>query len=170
MDVRPAVVQDLPQLQTVYKQIIANRNRNQIQIWDAVYPCEVFQEDIKSNRLFVLTSKDEIIAAFSLWNAHAGAYAMNWKNSQAEAWYLDRLGVHVDHTRKGIGSFMLQKAMELARTSGIAYLRLFVVDTNAPAIHLYMKNGFTKGKGSYDEVIDNDRILHMLGYEAELSL
>jgi ribosomal protein S18 acetylase RimI-like enzyme len=63
---------------------------------------------------------------------------------------------------------MLAKAREVAKTLGAEYLRLFVVDINEPAIRLYTKNGFTKAMGVYDEVIDDDLVLHEYGYEIPL--
>ena len=50
------------------------------------------------------------------------------------------------------------------------YLRLFVVDENYPAINLYKKTGFEKVDGIYDEVINNDFVLHEFGFEIKTSL
>ncbi len=56
MDFRQAVMEDLPQLKDMYKQIIQNMNKQKIQIWDDIYPCEFFEEDIKIiNSIFCLT-------------------------------------------------------------------------------------------------------------------
>lgn len=63
---------------------------------------------------------------------------------------------------------MLEKAKEVAKNLGAEYLRLFVADINEPAIQLYIKNGFTKGIGVYNEVIDDDLILHEYGFETVL--
>lgn len=82
--------------------------------------------------------------------------------------YLDRLGVNINYSRKGIGSLMLKKAKETAKNLGAEYLRLFVVDINEPAIQLYIKNGFTRVTGVYDEVIDDDLILYEYGFEVAL--
>lgn len=53
---------------------------------------------------------------------------------------------------------------------GAEYLRLFVVDINEPAINLYVKNGFKKAEGVYDEVIDDDLVLHEYGFERMAAL
>lgn len=63
---------------------------------------------------------------------------------------------------------MLSKAKEIARESGVEYLRLFVVDINTPAIRLYQKNNFLKVNGVYDEVFDDGFALHEFGYEIEV--
>lgn len=169
MNFRLAKLQDLPQLKTVYRDIIKDMNNHQIQIWDDIYPCEFFEQDIISKRLYLLLNNDDIVSAFAVCNANAGEQSLIWKNNNAKALYLDRLGVNVNYTRKGIGSFMLTKAQEAARALDADYLRLFVVDINEPAIQLYTKNGFSRADGIYNEIIEKDFILQEYGYEIRLS-
>lgn len=168
MDFRLAVMTDLPQIKNVYKEIIKSMNDNQIQIWDDVYPCAFFKEDIKNNRLYLLLNDDEVVAVFALCDTNAGERNIEWKYNCEKVLYLDRLGVNVNYSRKGIASLMLTKAKEVAKKLGAKYLRLFVVDTNKPAIRLYIKNGFIEATGIYDEVIADDLILHEYGYEIDL--
>lgn len=168
MDFRLAVMDDLPQLKAVYKDIIRNMDNHQICIWDDIYPCAFFEDDIKNKRLYVLLDHKDVVSAFALQNTSPGGKAVEWQEDQGKACYLDRLGVNVNYLKKGIGSLMLQKAKETAKKSGADYLRLFVVDINEPAIALYRKNGFIKGKGMYDEIIEEDFVLHEYGYEAAL--
>ncbi|WP_294360833.1 hypothetical protein [uncultured Clostridium sp.] len=54
MNFRMANIDDLPQLEDVYKRIINNMNINNIEIWDEIYPCEFFYDDIANNRLYIL--------------------------------------------------------------------------------------------------------------------
>ena len=65
---------------------------------------------------------------------------------------------------------MLNEAIALAKDKGTKYLRLFVVDINEPAINLYIKNGFKRVDGIYDEIIDDDLVLHEFGFEIETSM
>ena len=44
------------------------------------------------------------------------------------------------------------------------------MDINEPAINLYVKNGFKKAEGVYDEVIDDDLVLHEYGFERMAAL
>ena len=168
MDLRQAVMQDLPQLKDMYKQIIKDMNEQNIHIWDDIYPCEFFEEDIKNNQLYTLLNNEEIVSAFVLSNTNLGETAVEWNDKNAKAVYIDRLGVNVKYSRKGIGSLMLDKAKEIAKTLDAEYLRLFVVDINIPAIQLYTKKRFVKVNGVYNEVFDDGFVLHEYGYEIKL--
>lgn len=168
MEFSLAVMQDLEQLKSIYKEIVKNMNENGIQIWDDIYPCEFFEDDIKNNRLYVLKNNGEIISAFALCETSPGENAVEWKDKSAKAMYIDRLGVNIKYAKRGTGSLMLSKAKEIARTSGVEYLRLFVVDINEPAIRLYQKNNFSKANGVYSEVFDDGFALHEFGYETEV--
>lgn len=167
MNLRMANIDDLTQLKYVYKKIIYNMNKDNINIWDEIYPCEFFYDDIVNNRLYILEENNEIISAFALCNSNSGAEYVKWENKYDKALYIDRLGVNVNYSRKGIGSIMINKAITLARDKGAKYLRLFVVDINKPAINLYIKNGFKRVDGIYDETIDDDLVLHEFGFEIE---
>lgn len=170
MDLRLACMDDLPQLKAVYENIIDNMNKNNISIWDEIYPCEFFSDDIQNKRFYILLAeRNEIIAGFALCASNAGENSVNWSKTQDKALYLDRLGVNVNYLRKGIGSTMITYAIALAKENGAKYLRLFAVDINEPAINLYVRNGFQKVDGIYDESIDDDIILHEYGFEIELS-
>ena len=41
---------DLKELKDMYKEIVKDMNDNNIQIWDDVYPCDFFENDIKNNQ------------------------------------------------------------------------------------------------------------------------
>ncbi len=168
MEFRQAVMQDLPQLKAVYKAIIQDMNARQIQIWDDIFPCEFFAGDIQSGQLYVLYDNLRLVSAFALCDTNSGENAVKWQNNNGKALYLNRFGVNIKDTRKGIGSLMLTKARETAKSLGAVSLRLFVVDINRPAIRLYEKNGFTRAGGTYDEIIEDDFILREYGYETKL--
>ena len=168
MDFRQAVMQDLPQLKDMYKRIIKDMNEQNIQIWDDIYPCELFEDDIKNNQLYILLNNGEIVSAFVLSDTNSGEIAVEWNDNHAKAVYIDRLGVNVKYSKKGIGSLMLDNAKEIAKTLNAEYLRLFVVDINIPAIQLYTKKEFIKVNGVYNEIFDDGFVLHEHGYEIKL--
>ena len=166
MNFRLAVMQDLPQLKVMYRKIVKNMNEHGIQIWDDIYPCEFLAEDIEKQQLYILIENENIISVFSLCDTNAGENAVQWQENSAKALYIDRLGVDVRYIKRGIGSFMLAKAKEAAKSSKAEYLRLFVVNVNEPAIKLYIKNGFIKADGIFNKVFDDGFTLHEYGYEA----
>ena len=168
MEIRKAAMEDLAQLKNMYKQIVQNMNDNDIQIWDDIYPCEFFEDDINKKQLYVLTEKKEIISAFVLCETHSGERKVHWNMDSARTVYLDRLGVNINHRNKGMGNLSLDRAKEIAGSNGFDCLRLFVVDKNIPAIRLYKKYGFIKAEGIYEEVFDDDFVLREYGYEIKI--
>jgi len=168
MKLRLARNDDLPQLKTMYEKIIENMNQNNIRIWNDIYPCECFHEDINRKRLYLLTENDEILAAFALCESNDGAGHLKWKTVKEKALYIDRLGVNVEYLRKGIGGIMLKNAIRLAKQMDAKYLRLFVVDVNQPAINFYLKNGFQHVDGIYEERIDHF-VMNEYGFEIKIT-
>lgn len=167
MNLRLAKKNDLPQLKAMYEKIIHNMNKNNIQIWDEIYPCVFFQEDIENERLYILTEGEDIIAACVLCESNPGEDHLKWQDVKEKALYIDRFGVNVNYLRQGKGELMLRSAMELAKQKNVKYLRLFVVDINKPAINLYLKSGFKQVDGIYEEKID-DFVLCEYGFEIEI--
>ena len=143
-------------------------NQQNIQIWDDIYPYEFFLEDIENKCLYILETKEEIVSAFALSRCNEGEKYVEWKNKNAAALYIDRFGVNVNYLRQGIGSIMLGNAITIAKKRGVNYLRLFVVDINQPAINLYIKKGFQRVEGIYDEIIDDTLTLHEYGFKLNI--
>lgn len=168
MEFRLSILDDLPQLKRVYKDIVEDMNEQKLEIWDEIYPCEFFEEDIRKKQLYVLIDKDEIVSAFALTKTNIGESLVEWTNKSDKVYYLDRLGVNKKYSKKGIGSYMLDKARDISKNLGAEYLRLFVVDINEPAIRLYLKNGFKRVNGIYEEKFDDGFVLHEFGYEIKL--
>ena len=98
MEFRLARLEDLKQLKIIYKEIIKNMNKNNIQIWDDIYPCEIFEDDINNKRLYVIANDEEIISAFALCDNNAGEAYVEWSEKSAKAMYIDRLGVNVEYS------------------------------------------------------------------------
>jgi Acetyltransferases len=167
MDFRLAEMSDLPELKIMYKSIIDNMYKNNIHIWDEIYPCEFFQQDIKNNRLYILKKGSDIAAAFALSETNEGEQYLKWNDLKSKAFYIDRFGVNVNFLRLGLGELMLKNAAGIAKQKGARYLRLFVVDINKPAINLYSKCGFNRVDGAYEMNVD-DTILHEYGFEIEI--
>ena len=72
------------------------------------------------------------------------------------------LGVHPAYRKRGLGEQLLRAAINEAKTIGLERVELTVYGSNAPAIQLYQKAGFTvdgvrrrarKLDGAYDDII-----------------
>jgi ribosomal protein S18 acetylase RimI-like enzyme len=169
MFLRLANINDLSKLKAMYGKIIDHMNKNNIPIWDEIYPCEFFSNDMEHHRLYILVKEhDDIVAAFSLCESNAGESHVKWENDHDKALYLDRFGVNVDYSNQGFGSIMLKHAITLTKQKNAKYLRLFVVNINQPAINIYLKNGFKQVDGIYEERIDDDFILREYGFEIKV--
>lgn len=170
MEFRMATLGDLSQIKKVYQTIIDDMNEKNIAIWDEVYPCEYFEQDIADQKLYVLLDDAHcMVSAFVLENENDGAEQVTWRYPAKKPVYIDRFGVNPRYARQGIGQMMLYKARHIAKDCGADSLRLFVVDINRPAISLYEKAGFLKADGIYHEVIDEDYVLKEYGYEFPLA-
>ena len=124
-----------------------------------------FEDDIKKGEFYMLTDNDTLISAFSLNMQHPGEGAVTWIPGCSRAAYFGKFGVNIDYGRKGIGTMMLERAKETARSLGADRLRLFVIDYNTPAVALYEKSGFRRAEGAFFDVIDEELTLRELGYE-----
>ena len=171
MKLRLAVGGDLPALKEMYRAIVAHMKHNGIHIWNDVYPCEFFAEDIESARLYIAENElHEIIGAFALVDAEVEADAVQWQNPHEKALYLYRLGVRVDCLGQGVGSALLRGAAETAQQKNAAFLRLFVADVNKAAIRFYLKNHFRQAEGVYEDAINEAETLREFGFEQALSV
>ncbi len=168
MQYRIATQEDLLEIKTMFSKIIDKMEMEGVEIWDNIYPCELFEKDIQNKNLYLLLKSNTIVGAFALCEDHSGDHAVEWQRMNAKAVYIDRLGVHVDFGKQGIGTELLKIASKIATEKGAEYLRLFVVDCNAPAVNLYEKFGFQQAKGIYMEVIDDTLSFDEFGYEIKL--
>lgn len=170
MDVRKAAAKDLPYFKEMYREIVGEMKSQGIDIWDEVYPSEFLGEDIEKERLYLLTEGEETVAAFALCEESGGENAVAWEDGGASALYLYRLGVSPKFLRRGIGSAALEKAVRIAGEKGAKYLRLFVVDSNEPAVNLYLKNGFRRVEGVYEDKIVPGFTLREHGFEIKTGI
>lgn len=169
MELRIAAKKDLLELKVMFENIIENMYKNNIKIWNEYYPYEEFIDGIESKSLYLLTNKEEIVAAFGLCNSAGGQDCFEWKDKNAQSLYLSQVGVNIKHTRQGVGGLVLKCALDIAKQKNATYLRLMVVDINKPAINLYLKNGFEQVSGLYNEFSESlNTTISELGFEIEV--
>lgn len=161
---------DLCAIQAMFSSLVSHMNQTGITIWNAVYPNEVFPEDIEENRLYVVRCGGDIAAVFALLEPFAdpARSTVEWSEETDSAMYLYRLGVAVEHLGKGYACAAVEFAKAIVRAKGYKYLRLFAVDTNTPAVNLYLKNGFRKAVGTRIDDISTDEFLIESGFEVKV--
>ena len=159
---------DLETIKAMYTKIIDNMFANNINIWDDYYPNEMFISDIKNKTLYLLKESDEILGAFSLYEHVDIENDLEWHEKKAKAYLLNKVGVNVNHLKKGIGQKIVEFAMKIAKENDAEYLRLLVCDVNIPAINMYKKCKLKKVKGIHEEVIEKDYSLNEYGFEVLL--
>ncbi len=161
---RNATLEDLMQLKTMFKEIVDYLNGQDICIWDDIYPCEFLIKDIEQERFYILEDENTIVGGFALCRSQEGQ-SVDWKMPDETAMFVERLGVDVRYLKKGIGSRLLQSAEIIAKEKGAESVRLLVVDTNIPAINLYIKCGYQQADGTYAKYMDQDWVLREYGFE-----
>lgn len=168
MEIRLTQMSDLTQLKSVFRDITEEMTRVCGKIWNDYYPCELFEDDIKRNEIYVLMDNDIVAAAIVLCRTNPAEEYIEWEKADCPVLYVERLGVNVNYQHRGIAQKMLGFAESVAREINAEYLRLFVVDRNFPAIRLYEKCGFKKGGGIYEEYIDEGIIYNEYGMEKRM--
>ena len=168
MNLRLANNNDLDFLKEMYTKIVENMYENDIKIWNDFYPYEVIKEDVDNNNFYVLENDKEIVAGCALCNSNSGENSLTWCEDTKDVFYIDRLGVNANYLRQGIGSNLLNQIKAFAQNEDKKYIRLFVVDSNIPAINMYLKNGYEKVDGIYEEVINEECTLVEYGFELKL--
>lgn len=165
MEFRVAKREDLSQMKAMYRRLYEYMEENGIHIWDDHYPCELLEGDIEKGQLYGLFLDGQPVAGFALCATNHGENHVQWENPNGTALYMERLGVNVEHLRRGYASQMLQKAAEVAQEQGVDYLRLFAAASNPASLALYRKNGFWQAEGVFREQIDENWILPEYGFE-----
>lgn len=83
--------------------------------------------------------------------------------------YINNVAVHPEYRRRGIAAALISLLAEQAQAIGLAFLTLEVRESNAPAIALYEKLGFTTvgRRKNYYEKPREDAILMTIFFTKE---
>lgn len=115
--------------------------------WSSEHPSdESIAEAVRRGEQYICVRGGEIIGALLLSEDPDGDYeAGSWSRDLKEGEYLSVhvLAVSSDRYQGGVGSFMVDECISIARSKGYKALRLDIVPTNTPAERLYKKKGFT---------------------------
>lgn len=136
MIIRDAVLEDLPDIVSIYNSTIASRlvtaDLEPLTIEDKL---PWFNEHKKDYRpLFVVIDKSEIIA----WISFSSFYGRPAYNGTVE------LSIYIKegNRHKGIGKMLLQKAIDLAPALEVENLLAFIFGHNEPSLKLFKKFNF----------------------------
>ncbi|MEG2623934.1 MAG: GNAT family N-acetyltransferase, partial [Clostridia bacterium] len=78
MNFRLANSADLAAIKEMYTMLISKMNKDGIEIWDNVYPCEIFADDIAKNSLYILSDENNMVGAFALCESNNGQTHVKW--------------------------------------------------------------------------------------------
>ncbi len=169
MKVTLATISDLKEIQKMYTEIVKDMHEIGITIWNEVYPNTVFESDIENEVLYIIRNDtNEIIAGFALNNSNIGEDFVEWADKEVKVLYLDRFGINVKYKRQGLAKTTLEFAEKIAIEKGAKYLRLFVVDSNTAAIDTYLKYGYDRVDGVFEDNVHTGVLLYEYGYEKEI--
>jgi GNAT superfamily N-acetyltransferase len=166
--VRDASVGDLEGLKALYARVVAGMDAAGVRIWSADYPWLAIRSDVAAGDLRVAEKDGVLLGACALNLTAANCDDAPWAEPDAPARYLGRLGVDPAHAREGVATALVADAAQRAREAGAKWLRLFVVDVNAPAIRFYEALGFSRRSGIFQLDLGGS-LLHEYPYELELS-
>lgn len=115
-------------------------------VWSSEHPSdESIREAVRLREQYVCMEDGEIIGALLLSEDPDGDYdAGKWSRKLKKGEYLSVhvLAVSSDCYQSGVGSFMVDECISIARSRGYKAVRLDIVPTNTPAERLYKKKGF----------------------------
>ena len=115
--------------------------------WSDEHPSETdIKRAVSNGSLYACVENDIIIGGVVLSEDPEGNYsAGEWSRELEEGRFLviHLLAVEPSSAGKGVGGFIVEQCIELAKQNGYKAVRLDVVPNNAPALRLYQKKGFS---------------------------
>jgi len=115
--------------------------------WNPGHPSDKgVRKAIENGTQYVCLDNGEAVGALVLSEDPEGCYeAGEWSIDleRGEFLIIHVLAVDPDKGQRGIGGFMVERCIDIARRGGYKAIRLDVVPGNIPAEKLYAKYGFT---------------------------
>ena len=140
---RAATTNDLKEIiemKNKVKQRVINEN---LPIWLNGYPLdEYIEEDILNKHGRVIVLNNEIIAYAAFYLSTDDYPIGTFKHEPVQSF--GRLMVKDEYLGQKVGSFLVDKMIEEAKTLNVLGLGILVDDINTKAVSLYKKKGFVK--------------------------
>lgn len=139
--------QHLSAVQALYRRTVAYlRATVNYPKWSDEHPSDAGVADaVRKGEQFICLDCGELIGAVIFNSDPEGAYERgNWSIAlePGEFLVIHALATEPGLGRRGVGSFMVEQCIALARQRGCRAIRLDVVPGNLPAERLYKKHGF----------------------------
>ena len=137
----------LPMTKEFYHQVIDYlETHTNYPFWSSEHPSDASIEDAaERGEQYVCIDGGEVIGAVVLSEDPDGDYASgSWSRDLKKGEYLTLhvLAASPSQYQRGVGGFLVDGCIALARERGYRALRLDIVPTNTPAERLYRKKGF----------------------------
>jgi len=138
LNIRKAVVEDLSALTNIYNQAIkANQTADSIPMTTADRMSWFTAHQNPKFPLIIAEQENVVCGYATLSNYRGGRPALR---TVVEVSYY----IHQDHQRKGLGTTLLEKSLELAKALEFKHAVAILLETNLPSIHLLEKFKFEK--------------------------
>ena len=147
---RTARAEDLPAVDSVFRDAIRDMNRNGIPQWDEIYPTpETLHADYEKGDLYVSEDGNGKVVAAVVINADCnpdcrGDYAAaSWQGGEPYL-IVHRLWVSPSAQGKGTGRALMADGEAWARERGYVDIRLDAFSLNPHALRMYDRLGYRK--------------------------
>ncbi len=146
LEFRKASEGELDAVFGVFRDAIAEMDRNGIPQWDELYPDRaILAEDISKDELFVGTIGGEIACVFVLNSECDEEYEIGaWQYPDASFCIIHRLCVNPKFQNRGIGLETMRHIEAELKKEGIESIRFDAFTLNPFALRLYDKLGYAK--------------------------
>jgi ribosomal protein S18 acetylase RimI-like enzyme len=143
MLIRPATLNDIPQIIQLIAEVVPVMNAAGNFQWDSTYPnTAVFEKDISLNQLWVAANDNDIAGVAAITTDQEPEYALVGWDLNEPAIVIHRLAVSIHHHGKGIATKLMQQAEQVAINRGIKVLRIDTNSTNKATRQLFPKLGY----------------------------
>lgn len=142
IQIRPATVEDIPQLQLLYQKQFEVMQEYQPDYFKADLPAiDFLEETIQSDAydFLVAVDKNTLIGMVALFIEHTPPYECFVQHT-----YLNFADIYVDPAYRslGIGKQLIDAVKQWAKNKQVDYIELLVVEQNKRAYDLYLKEHF----------------------------
>ena len=146
IEFRKATEGELDAVFSVFKNAIAEMDRNGIPQWDERYPDrDILAEDISKNELFVGIIEGEIACVFVLNSECDEEYEIGqWQYPDASFCVIHRLCVNPKFQNRGVGAYTMKHIEMELKKECVESIRFDAFTLNPYALRLYDKLGYAK--------------------------